>query len=82
MVTQNCNAKPRVYFVCNAFRRGSKVYLQTLENASTTKEVCQICGTKLKILEIEPHPRRVEWEIHGFCCENCGPVKSLVVKRL
>lgn len=51
-------------------------------NAAESNDSCQICGAALKIVEIEPHPKCGEWEIHGFSCGNCGPVKSMVVRRL
>lgn len=52
-----------------------------LSKAAGLKDCCQICGADLRIVEIEPHPQHGEWEIHGFSCGNCGPVKSLVVRR-
>jgi hypothetical protein len=30
---------------------------------------------------IEPHPLHVNFDIHGYVCDRCGPVKSLVVLR-
>ena len=57
------------------------VHLLNYRNSADNDHACQICGAKLKISEVEPHPGRGEWEIHGFSCRNCGPVKSLVVKR-
>jgi hypothetical protein len=33
----------------------------------------------ITLTEVEPHPSRVGLEIHGFSCQFCGPVKSLVV---
>lgn len=58
------------------------MYLQNCANSGEKDHACQLCGAKLKISEVEPHPKRGEWEIHGFSCRNCGPVKSMVVKRL
>lgn len=58
------------------------VHLQNCSNFTEKENACQICGAKLRISEVEPHPERGEWEIQGFSCRNCGPVKSLVVKRL
>lgn len=57
------------------------MHLHILSKATEPKDSCQICGAELKIVEIEPHPKHGEWEIHGFSCGNCGPVKSLVVRR-
>jgi hypothetical protein len=42
---------------------------------------CPICGAETALAEIEPHPLRVDFEIHGYLCDRCGPVKSLVVLR-
>jgi len=58
------------------------MHLHHLSKTSDSNDSCQICGAALRIVEIEPHPKRGEWEIHGFSCGNCGPVKSLVVRRL
>jgi hypothetical protein len=58
------------------------VHLHNYRKSTENDHACQICGAKLKISEVEPHPKQGEWEIHGFSCRNCGPVKSLVVKRL
>ena len=40
---------------------------------------CPVCGTETALVEIEPHPLLVNFEIHGYFCDRCGPVKSLVV---
>jgi hypothetical protein len=42
---------------------------------------CPICGVETALAEIEPHPLHVNFEIHGYFCEQCGPIKSLVVLR-
>jgi hypothetical protein len=42
---------------------------------------CPVCGAETALAEIEPHPLHVNFEIHGYCCERCGPIKSLVVIR-
>ena len=52
---------------------------QNMSLAPYTKDACPICGAALKLTEIEPHPSHNELEIHGYSCECCGPVKSLVV---
>ena len=44
-----------------------------------TPDVCQICGARIKLMEIELHPDRSGLEIHGYSCAFCGPVMSLVV---
>jgi C4-type Zn-finger protein len=45
------------------------------------KDPCPICGASITLAEIEPHPLQCNFEIHGYLCDRCGPVKSLVVKR-
>ena len=42
---------------------------------------CPVCGIETALAEIEPHPRHVNFEIHGYLCDRCGPIKSLVVLR-
>jgi hypothetical protein len=42
---------------------------------------CPICGAETTLAEIEPHPLNVNFEIHGYLCDRCGPVKSSVVLR-
>src|ERR1700676_1456892 len=42
---------------------------------------CPVCGAETALAEIEPHPLHFNLEIHGFLCDRCGPVKSLVVLR-
>jgi hypothetical protein len=42
---------------------------------------CPICGVETALAEVEPHPLHAKFEIHGFVCERCGPIKSLVVLR-
>jgi hypothetical protein len=42
---------------------------------------CPICGAETVLAENEPHPLHVNFEIHGYLCDWCGPVKSLVVLR-
>jgi ribosomal protein S27AE len=42
---------------------------------------CPVCGAETTLAEIEPHPLRVDFEIRGYYCDRCGPVKSLVVLR-
>jgi hypothetical protein len=43
---------------------------------------CPVCGSETALTEIEPHPLHAEFEIHGYLCDTCGPIKSLVVLRL
>jgi hypothetical protein len=42
---------------------------------------CSVCGAKTALAVIEPHPLHINFEIHGYLCDRCGPVKSLVVLR-
>jgi hypothetical protein len=45
------------------------------------RDPCSVCGAETTLKEIEPHPLNVNFEIHGYFCARCGPVKSLVVLR-
>jgi ribosomal protein S27AE len=40
---------------------------------------CPICGAETALAEIVPHPLQPKFEIHGYCCNRCGPIKSVVV---
>jgi hypothetical protein len=42
---------------------------------------CPVCGAETALAEIEPHPLYVDFELHGYLCDRCGPIKSLVVLR-
>ena len=42
---------------------------------------CPVCGAETVLAEIEPHPLHIKFEIHGYVCDQCGPIKSLVVLR-
>jgi hypothetical protein len=42
---------------------------------------CPVCGAETTLAEIEPHPLHANFEIHGYLCDRCGPIKSLVVLR-
>jgi len=42
---------------------------------------CPVCGAETTLAEIEPHPLHPNFEIHGYLCDRCGPIKSLVVLR-
>jgi hypothetical protein len=54
---------------------------QALSFGPGSGDPCQICGGGIKLSEVEPHPNCDDWELNGYSCENCGPVKSLVVQR-
>ena len=43
---------------------------------------CPACDAETALAEIEPHPLYINFEIHGYVCDSCGPVKSLVVFRI
>jgi len=45
------------------------------------KDPCPVCGAEIALTEIEPHPLYVNFEIHGYLCDRCGPVKSVVTFR-
>jgi len=67
---------------------GKHVQLQRkharLQNAALLPEPrnpCPVCGAETALAEIVPHPLHVKFEIHGYLCDRCGPVKSLVVLR-
>jgi hypothetical protein len=59
------------------FREGKYMRIQHASLNSTNP--CPICGVETTLAEIAPHPMHVNFEIHGYFCERCGPVKSLVV---
>jgi C4-type Zn-finger protein len=42
---------------------------------------CPVCSAETALTEIEPHPLHNNFEIHGYRCDRCGPIKSLVVLR-
>ena len=55
-----------------------------LDGASTSYKPanpCPVCGTETSLLEVAPHPLNLNFDVHGYLCEQCGPVKSLVVLR-
>jgi hypothetical protein len=52
-----------------------------VQDASLTLKLlnpCPVCGAETALAEIEPHPLHVNFEIHGYLCDLCGPIKSLV----
>jgi hypothetical protein len=40
---------------------------------------CPVCGAETALAENVPHPLHANFEIHGYRCARCGPVKSVVV---
>jgi DNA-directed RNA polymerase subunit RPC12/RpoP len=47
----------------------------------TERNLCPVCGAKITLDVVEPHPADDRLEIQGYLCSTCGPVKSLVVLR-
>jgi hypothetical protein len=41
---------------------------------------CPICGAETILAESVPHPLHAQFKIHGYLCDRCGPIKSLVVR--
>jgi len=35
---------------------------------------CPVCGVETALAEIAPHPLHINFEIHGYLCEQCGPI--------
>lgn len=54
---------------------------QQAASALEPSNPCPVCGVETALAEIEPHPLHVNFEIYGYLCERCGPIKSLVVLR-
>jgi C4-type Zn-finger protein len=42
---------------------------------------CPVCGAETALAEREPHPLHGNFEIQGYFCHLCGPIKSMVVVR-
>src|ERR1700745_4532859 len=36
---------------------------------------CPVCDAETVLAEIEPHPLHVNFEIQGYLCDRCGPIK-------
>jgi hypothetical protein len=62
-------------------RKGKPMRIQDVLLELEPKNPCPVCGVETALAEIEPHPLHVNFEIHGYLCEQCGPIKSLVVLR-
>ncbi|MBB5047109.1 hypothetical protein HNR60_001861 [Rhodopseudomonas rhenobacensis] len=43
---------------------------------------CPVCDTPTILAEVAPHPLHANFDVHGYLCERCGPVKCLVVLRV
>jgi hypothetical protein len=55
--------------------------IQHLRSRRTERNLCPVCGSKITLDVVEPHPADDRLEIQGYLCGTCGPVKSLVVLR-
>src|SRR6202790_1201918 len=62
-------------------RKGNHMRIQDAALALKPRNPCPVCGVETALAEIEPHPLHVNFEIHGYLCEQCGPIKYLVVLR-
>ena len=61
-------------------RKGQHMRIQGVSLELKPKNPCPVCGIETALAEIEPHPLHVNFEIHGYLCEQCGPIKSMVVR--
>ena len=43
---------------------------------------CAVCGGRITLAQIEPHPTLDGREIHSYTCKKCGPVKTKIVVGL
>jgi hypothetical protein len=73
----------RVFSSCAGRARGEKKIRAAPDALLALKPLnpCPVCGAETALAEIEPHPLHVNFEIHGYLCDRCGPIKSLVVHR-
>ena len=40
---------------------------------------CPVCGAETTLAECVPHPlQHIHFQIHGYFCDRCGPLKSLL----
>ena len=61
--------------------KGKYMRIQDAALELKPRNPCPVCGVETALAEVEPHPLHVDFEIHGYHCEQCGPIKSLVVLR-
>jgi hypothetical protein len=54
--------------------------MRSQDASLTPSNPCPVCGAETALAVIEPHPLHVNFEVHGYLCDRCGPVKSLVVR--
>jgi hypothetical protein len=43
---------------------------------------CPFCGRPTSIATIETHPTLAEIEVRTFCCDICGPVRTVAARGL
>ena len=43
---------------------------------------CPFCGRPTSIAKIETHPALPEIDLRTFCCEACGPVRTVASWRI
>jgi hypothetical protein len=55
--------------------------IQDVSREFKSQNPCPVCGGETKLAAVEPHPLHYMFEIHGYLCEQCGPIKSRVVFR-
>ena len=61
--------------------KGKHMRFQDASLMLKPRNPCPVCGAESALAEIEPHPLHANFEIHGYLCDRCGPIKSLVVLR-
>jgi hypothetical protein len=61
--------------------KGKHMRFQDASLMLKPRNPCPVCGAETALAEIEPHPLHANFEIHGYLCDRCGPIKSLVVLR-
>jgi len=61
--------------------KGKHMRFQDASLMLKPRNPCPVCGDETALAEIEPHPLHANFEIHGYLCDRCGPIKSLVVLR-
>src|ERR1700730_9120865 len=62
-------------------RKGKHMRYQDAALELKPRNPCPVCGVETALAEIDRYPLHVNFEIHGYLCEQCGPIKSLVVLR-
>jgi hypothetical protein len=81
--SEQCQNKPSASFASppgTSHRKGKHMRIQGVSLEFEPKNPCPVCGVETALAEVEPHPLHVNFEIHGYLCQQCGPIKSLVVR--